>query len=116
MTEFDAINEGFWASFLQFALGDEAFRVAFTNETGWAFPQPRNGLAAMIDEATGHGAAVTEQFMVWATMRHWGFAYAPVKFQRHIRQMAQAGELTWLRDGELSTDKKPAVGGGGGRE
>jgi hypothetical protein len=104
MTDNDnPVNDIMWAAFLQWALGDAQFRDAFTADTGRSFmPAPKSPLAAMIDNATGINKAEVEHFIAWATVRHWGMPFAPVKFAKRVFEMRAAGELPWMTDEDVT--------------
>lgn len=104
MNAFDnPINDLMWSGFLSFTLGDARFREGFTADTSRKFmPAPRNGLEAMIDNATGINKQEVEHFMAWVTVRHWGLPYAPAKFRERVLEMRAAGLLPWMTDADVN--------------
>jgi hypothetical protein len=80
-----AFTEIAWADFVEFAATQAEIVAEFNNATGRHFRQPRNGLEAMIDQATGKDADDAEAFMLWVTEHYWGMDDAPeavkTKFQ-----------------------------------
>ena len=83
----DQIMAGAWAGFLHFAYGNPEARVAFTRETGIAWPAaPTSAIDAMVDAATGYQEHACFMCAQWATVRHFGLGYAPEAFQAACRE------------------------------
>lgn len=65
----------------------------FTDETGITFPvEPKTGLDAMIDQATGYATDVAFRFAVWATQNYFGMDNAPAAFREASGRLALSEE------------------------
>lgn len=74
-----------WRGFIVWASGHPDFQKMYAQHTGIAWPSPaKNGLEAMIDDATGHLSGHLEGFMLWATEHYWGVDEAPPKVRAEI--------------------------------
>lgn len=82
-----------WRSFVSWAFDQPEMRQQYTAETGRPWPaKPRNGLDAMIDQATGHAEHHAEDFMLWVTAAHWGDEMIPEAVRALLARAEREGE------------------------
>lgn len=61
-----------WESCLKMTAQNPEAIECFKEMTGCDYSPPANGIEKLIDEATGHTADFTEQFLGWFNKQVWG--------------------------------------------
>jgi hypothetical protein len=101
---YHGIQAAAWMDCIDFASRDPGFQLVYARETGGIAPGATvkaSPLARMIDDATGR--TDPERFAAWVSIRLYGLAFTPEKFQARVREMHAAGLLPWWDGVDNST-------------
>ena len=78
-------NLGMTVEFLRWAVIEPSLVAAFSAETGiQQMPAPKNGLEAMIDEATGAREHFLKALTVWLIENQWGWDSTPDSLRKMV--------------------------------
>ena len=98
-----AVLAAAWRDFVSWAFTEPDMIKQFEADTGHVIrTDARTGLERMIDQATGYGVGKPEiiaaDFVIWATVNHWGEDEAPALMKTEIKRRRKAASPgpSWL--------------------